>query len=255
MIDLHCHVLPGLDDGPSTLEESLDLCRAARDEGTRTLVATPHVNAVYPRVTPAVIQERVDLVNRAARSEGIGLTVVTGAEVALSRVGEMSDAELDLLALGGGRYLLLELPSTSAVSGAAAALGAVASRGYGVVVAHPERSAIAQRDAAVVHRLVQSGVLCCLDAASLTDQADRQTRRTAWELLRRGLVHAIASDSHGAVRRPPELASILNRAGLSVAQIDYFVRAAPEAILNDQAVPPPPEVEDRRSRWWPRRAW
>ena len=255
MIDLHTHVLPGLDDGPGTLEESLELCRAAREEGTRTLVATPHVNGEYPNVTAAVVQEQVALLNRALRAENIDLTIRTGAEVALSRVGEMSDVELDLLTLGGGRYVLLELPWTSALSGAVAALRAFAGRGYEIVLAHPERSPIAQRDVGLVRQLVESGVVCCLDAASLTPRADRRTQTAAWELLTEGLVHAIASDSHDAVRRPPKLVSVLHEAGLTAAQIDYFASAAPQAILNGQAVAPPPEVKDRRPRRRFRRPW
>jgi protein-tyrosine phosphatase len=255
MIDLHCHVLPGVDDGPDTLEESLELCRAAWEEGTRTLVATPHVNAKYPEVTATVMQERVALVNQATRQEDIDLTIRTGAEVALSSVGEMSDLELDLLTLGGGRYVLLELPWTSAASGAMAALQALALRGYGIVLAHPERSPMTQRDdGSLVRQLVQSGVLSCLDAGSLTPRADRRIRATAWDLLAQGLVHAIASDSHDAVRRPPKLASVLRDAGLTAGQIDYFAFEAPQAILDGDAVAPGPVVKDPRPRRWLRRA-
>jgi protein-tyrosine phosphatase len=253
VIDLHCHVLPGLDDGPRTMEESIALCRVAHRDGTRTLVATPHVNWDYPDVTAAAIQTEVAALNRALRAVGIELAIRTGAEVALSRLGELSDFEIGLLALGGGPYVLLEFPWTSVASGAINALRAFARRGHGVVLAHPERAPALQRDGAVVRELVESGVLCCLDAGSLTERADRRTRSSAWELLAAGLVHVIASDSHDARRRPPALASVLEQAGLSVAEIDYFARAAPEAIINGEAVPPPLQVEDRRQRHWLRR--
>ena len=252
MVDLHCHLLPGLDDGPRTLEEAIALCRAAADDGTLTLVATPHVNGDYPQVTAAAITEAVAAVNRALRAAALEVNVRTGAEVALSRVGELSDLELNRLCLGGGRYVLLELPWTSAAPGTLAALRAFASRGYGIVLAHPERSPILQRDDALVADLVRSGMLCCLDAGSLGDRAARATRATAWRLLAAGLVHAIASDCHDAVRRPPRLVSALDRAGLSASQIDYFTREAPEAILAGQAVAPAPPVEPRhRARWLP----
>ena len=254
MVDLHSHILPGLDDGPRTLEQAIAVCRAAFDDGTRTLVATPHVNGQYPGVTAAAIVEATEAVNRALRSAGLDLRVRTGAEVALSRVGELSDLELDRLALGGGRYVLLELPWTSAASGALAALGAFAGRGYGIVIAHPERSPMLQRDDTLAGELVRSGMLCCLDASSLGEDADRHTRTMAWKLLSAGLVHAIASDCHDAVRRPPHLGSALDRAGLSQAQVDYFTRRGPEAILEGEAVAPPPPVEGRhRVHWWKRR--
>jgi protein-tyrosine phosphatase len=254
VIDLHCHVLPGLDDGPRTLEESIALCRAARREGTRTLVATPHVNSDYPAVTAASMQSGVHALNRALSTAGIDLTVRTGAEVALSRVGELSDSELGLLALGGGPYVLLELPWTSATAGAMNALRAFAHRGYRIVLAHPERLPMLQRDGDLVREMVESGALCCLDASSLTAHADRGARSMAWDLLAGGLVHAIASDCHDAVRRPPALGAVLEHAGLSAAQIDYFASQAPEAILNGAPPPLPPAVEARQRRQWlPRR--
>lgn len=253
MIDLHCHILPGVDDGPRSLEEAIALCRVAQRDGTRTLVATPHVNGDYPSVTAAVILEQAAAVNRALRAAAVDVSVRTGAEVALSRVGELSDLELDLLALGGGSYVLLELPWTSAASGALGALGAFAGRGYGIVLAHPERSPMLQRDVGLVAELVQSGALCCLDVGSLTERSDRRTRSMAWKLLADGLVHAIASDCHDADRRPPRLSSVLGRAGLSAEEIDYFTREGPEAILAGEEVAPPPQVEDRRRRQWFRR--
>lgn len=255
MIDLHCHILPGIDDGPPTLEGSIAICRAAARDGTGTLVATPHVNGDYPGVTAAVMLERAASLNRAVRTAGLELAVRTGAEVALSRVGELPDPELDLLTLGGGRYILLELPWTSATSGPLGALSAFAQRGYGIVLAHPERSPMFQRDGGVVAELVDAGMLCCLDVSSLTDRADRHTRSTAWQLLTGGLVHAIASDCHDAVRRPPRLGSVLERAGLNAEEIDYFIRRGPEAILAGEHVPRPPAPEGPRRRRRLRRPW
>lgn len=250
VIDLHCHVLSGVDDGPTTLTESIALCRAAGRDGTRTLVATPHINWDYPQVTPAVIHEKVAELNGALRGEALELTVRTGAEVALSRAGELSDRDLRLLCLGGGPYLLLELPWTSAGAGALNAMRALAHRGFRIVVAHPERSPMLQRDAGVVQELVNSGVLYCLDAGSLSRHAERRTRSAAWKLLAAGLAHVVASDCHDPIRRPPELGSALARAGLTVAEIDHLAHAAPEAILNGEPPAPALAVHRRRRGKW-----
>lgn len=250
MVDLHSHVLPGVDDGPDTLEESIVLCRAAHREGTRTMVATPHVSGDYPRVTAALIHDRVAQVNRALRAAGIDLSVRSGAEVALSRAGELCDDDLGLLCLGGGPYLLVELPFTSAVSGALGALRALAKRGVRIVVAHPERSPMVQRDEGLARELVEFGALCCLDAGSLTPRADRHARAAAWKLVGGGLAHVFASDCHDAIRRPPELASALARAGLSAAEIDHFACAAPQSILDGDAPAPAPAVRRRGRGFW-----
>jgi protein-tyrosine phosphatase len=252
VVDLHCHVLPGIDDGPSTLAESVAMCQAAHRGGTRTLVATSHVNWDYPEVTAAVIHDKVAAVNDALRVASIDVTVRSGAEVALSRAGELSDLELEGLALGGGPYVMVEFPWTSAATGAVNALRAFARRGFGIVLAHPERAPALQRDAGLVRELVESGILCCLDAGSLTGRADRHARSASWQLLAEGLAHVIASDAHDARRRPPGLAATLEEAGLNAAQIDYFARRAPEAIINGAAPAPPPEVAGppRRFRPW-----
>ena len=232
------------------------LCHVAQREGARTLVATPHVNSDYPGVNAEVIVDRTEAVNRALRASGIELSVRTGAEIGLSRAGELSELELDELTLGGGRSVLIELPWTSAISGAMGALRALAGRGYGIVLAHPERSPLLQRDGALVAELVDWGMLCCIDAASLTHRAERRVRSMTWRLLANGLVHVIASDCHDAVERPPQLRSVLEQAGFDAAEIDYFIREAPEAILAGDAVAAPPVVRGRhRPRRLPRRPW
>jgi protein-tyrosine phosphatase len=250
VVDLHCHVLPGLDDGPDTLEGSIALCRAAQREGIRTIVATPHVNWEYPQVTAALIHDRVAELNDALRAAAIELTVRTGAEVALSRAGELSDHDLRLLCLGGGPYLLVELPWTSAASGPLSALRGVARRGVRIVVAHPERTPILQRDGGLARELVKAGVLYCLNARSLSRRADRPVQSAAWKLLGSGLAQVIASDCHDAVRRPPQLGSALAEAGLSADEIDHFTRAAPEAILTGEPLGPAPAVRRRAGGWW-----
>jgi protein-tyrosine phosphatase len=247
LIDLHCHVLPGIDDGPPSIEASVELCRAACADGTRTMVATPHLNWEYPDVTAAVIHAGVVAVNEALRAVEIDLTVRPGAEVALSRVAELSDGELGVLRLGGGPYLLVECPWSTGAAGVVNALRVLVDRGYGIVLAHPERSPALQRPA-VLHELVDAGMLCCVSARSLTERGDRRARSVAWELLAGRLAHVIASDSHDTVRRPPQLRSTLARAGLGAAQIEYFTREAPAAIIAGTPLAPPPPVDARRGR-------
>ena len=111
MIDLHCHVLPGIDDGPPTIEASLAIARAAASAGSRTLVATPHVSWEYPNRSETIAR-LVDELNRRLRREGVTLEVRPGAEIAMTRVGDIAAAELSRLTLGGGDWLLIEPPFT-----------------------------------------------------------------------------------------------------------------------------------------------
>jgi protein-tyrosine phosphatase len=254
LIDLHCHVIPDLDDGPATIEESLALCRAALDAGTSTIVATPHVSWDYPAVDAATVQARVGTLNAALREASIGVGVEIGAEIALSRVGDMSDGEIGLLRVGGGPYLLIECPHAG---GAAAAIEEMLRRlrasGHSILLAHPERCPVFQSNQRLLPTLIEAGMLSCITARSLTGDFGSRAHTYAWELLSSGHVHAIASDAHDAIGRPPDLAPSLALAGLNDSQIEYFAFSSPQAIINGVPVPTPPQVTSTRTRRWPLR--
>jgi protein-tyrosine phosphatase len=254
VIDLHCHVIPGVDDGPATVEDSLALCRAALAAGTTRIIATPHVNWTYPEVDVAAVHEGVAAVNAALSESAIEVEIDTGAEIALSRLPDMSDDEIALLRLGDGPYSLIECPHEG---GAATAIHEMLNRfaggGHAIVLAHPERCPVFQSNRRLLPTLIQIGVLSCITARSLTGEFGSTARAFAWDLIESGQVHAIASDAHDAVGRPPDLGSALVRAGLSDAQVEYFAFAAPEAIVNGEPVPAPPQVGEQRSRHWLRR--
>jgi protein-tyrosine phosphatase len=250
LIDLHCHALPGIDDGPATLEDSIALCRVAAADGTRTIVATPHLSWDYPDVDAGVIHAKVGAVNDALRSAAVDVIIAPGAEVALSRASEVSDAELGALRLAGGPYVLLEVPWNGRTAGVVAALRTFMARDFRIVLAHPERSPVLARNPALVRELVDVGALCCLSVRSLSETAGRDTRSAAWNLLEAGLAHVIASDAHDTSRNPPVLRSTLERVGLSAEQIAYFTDSAPEAIIHGTAVQTPPHVTVRNHRRW-----
>lgn len=251
MIDLHCHVIPGVDDGPATIEASLELCRAARADGTTTIVATPHVNWRYPAVDAATVAAGVVAVNDALRSAAIDLGVEGGAEIAVSRAGDLSEEEIVLLRLGQGPYSLIECPHEG---GAPAAIEEMlrlfARRGHSILLAHPERCPVFQASPRLIPALIERGMLCCITARSLTGEFGSRARAYAWALMAAGHVHAIASDAHDAVGRPPGLSSVLDRAGLSQSQIEYFALGSPEAIIRGGPVPKPPRVAEQQSRRW-----
>jgi protein-tyrosine phosphatase len=250
VIDLHCHVLPGVDDGPATLEDSLALCRAAAAAGTRTIVATPHVSWDWPQVSSQVVADGVARVNEAIAAEGLDLEVRPGAEVAMTRAGDLPDEELVALRLGGGPYLLVECPYSPAAAGFDAILHGLAGRGHRILLAHPERCPAFQRDRARLRAFVDADMLTSITAGALVGRFGRGVKAFARELLDEGLVHDIASDGHGAgPQRPPSIGPELEEAGLG-DRADWHARAVPLAILDGTPLPaaPPPPARPRGLR-------
>ncbi len=238
MIDLHCHVLPGIDDGPESIDGSVALARAAAAAGTRVLVATPHVSWHYQNEA-ATIARLTDEVNERLSAEEIPLEVLTGAEIAMTRVGEIRPSELELLSLGGGPWVLLEPPFTPVATGLGGVIAALQSSGRRVLIAHPERCPAFHRAPATLESLVRQGALTSITAGSLVGRFGGQVRRFAHQLVADGLVHNVASDAHDAKKRPPGIAAELAEAGLGELT-DWFARAVPDAILSGREIPPCP---------------
>jgi protein-tyrosine phosphatase len=248
VIDLHCHILPGIDDGPRTLDDSLALARAAVASGTRVIVATPHVSWEWPGVDADVVASGVATVNDALRAEGLPLEVLAGAEVAMSRAVDLPQEELERLRLGGGPWLLVECP-LSASSSLAFETGCsrLLAQGHRIVLAHPERSPLLQRDVALLERLVGQRMLTSITAGALVGRFGSTVQRFALDLVRRGLGHDVASDAHSTGRRPPSITPELHDAGLG-EQASWLARDVPRAVLDGTELPPAPPmpVPERR---------
>lgn len=237
MIDLHCHLLPAIDDGPADLGAALALAQRQVDAGVRTVAATPHVNPSM--ATDAALMERaVEEMRTAVRAAGIPLEIVRGAEVDIRTAVELDDEELRRLTLGGGPWLLLEAPLAPGLL-LEPVLGSLRARGHAILLAHPERSPTLQRDPAAAARLVSNGVLMQVTTGGLTGQFGRTVQRFATQLVQEGLVHNVASDAHDVERRPPGLREPLERTGLGAAA-QAWCAEAPAALLAGEPLPPLP---------------
>jgi protein-tyrosine phosphatase len=254
VIDLHSHVLPGIDDGPATIEGSVELARAAAAAGTRTLVATPHVSSRYHN-DAATIAGLVAELNVRLSAEGMELEVLQGAEIAITSVVEIEASRLAGLGIGGGGWLLMEPPFMPIATGLENIVSFLQREGHRILLAHPERCPAFHRDPAMLRSLVWSGVATSVTAGSLVGRFGGPVRRFALELMEAGMVHNVASDAHDHRQRPPGMAAELEQVGLDPLA-DWLTRAVPTAILNDEAtLPPQPLVElprtasTRRARW------
>jgi protein-tyrosine phosphatase len=248
VIDLHFHLLPGIDDGPPTIDDALALARAAVASGTTTVVATPHVSWTWPGNSSDSIARAVDELRVELHDARIPLEVLPGAEVALTRALDLPDDELRALRLGQGPWLLVECPSTPSAAGFDEALYELSARGHRIVLSHPERCPAFQRDPPVLERLIANGMLSSVTAGSLSGRFGRHVRAFAKQIMDDGLAHNVTSDAHDLRARPPGVANGLQSAGIGDEQADWLTRAVPQAVLAGDAIPPAPAAPAAAAR-------
>ncbi len=256
MIDLHNHILPGIDDGPRDTDGAVELAARAAADGVEVLAATPHVRADYPAVHPEELGDRVEHLRGALQAAGVGVELVCGGEVDIYWAQSATADDLRHVSYGQrGTDLLVETPYGALHDRFEQLLFQLRARGMRLLLAHPERNQAFHQDPKRLADLVRQGVLLQVTASALASPK-RRTHAFARGLVREGLAHVIASDSHGAG---------LDRAGLAagVASLDevaprrarWMVTEAPAAILAGEPLPPPPrDRAPRRARWprWPR---
>lgn len=243
MIDLHCHLLPAIDDGPPDLGAALRLAQAQVSAGVRTVAATPHVSPAFAN-DATLIERGLTEMRTALRVAGIPLELLGGAEVDLERALELSDEQLGRLTLGGSRWLLIEAPLKPGLL-IEPLVASLRARDFEVLLAHPERSPSVQRDPELVARLARSGVRTQLTAGALGGQFGRTVQRCALGLLEAGLVHTFASDSHGADHRRPGLREPLEAAGYGAAA-PLLCEQHPAALLAGEPLPETVPLKRRR---------
>lgn len=250
MIDLHAHVLPALDDGPSNEGAALDLLRSAGAAGTRIIAATPHLRNDFPAVRVEQLASACARLRERLGDDQVGPELVVGGEVDIHWALSASDEQLRLASYcQRGNDLLVETPYAPLTPAFEDTLFRVAARGYRVLLAHPERNPSFQRDPGRLEALVARGTLLQLTASSLLSSRRRSpSRALAHHLVRRRLAHVLASDAHSAGPwRPPHLAGGVD----VVAKLDgdlaaWMVGAAPEAIMAGESLPQlPPRAETR----------
>ncbi len=235
MIDLHCHLLPGVDDGPPTVPDAVSLARALAAAGVEAAVVTPHIDHTWS-VDPYEIAPAVAALRPVLEDADVQLALHVGAEVALDRLLDLDDAARDAIRLGGGPYLLVESPHAMVSGAFLSVLHDLLAQGERIVLAHPERCPSFQRRPASLAALVDAGALCSITAGSMQGRFGGTARGFTVDLLRGGLVHNVASDAHDVTRRPPGLLAGFHALepqlpGLS-KQLAWMTRTVPSAILS-----------------------
>ena len=232
--DLHFHVLPGVDDGPADLSQSLALAADAAADGTTVAVATPHIRPGYVD-NVAELPDRVTELQLALVREGISLALRVGGELSHTMVGRLTQTELETIAQGppGGRWVLLEAPFAGFSADFHDAAQELRDRRLGVVIAHPERAGDPIDVLPALRREVLAGSSLQVNVWSLAGRHGEDPRQLALQLVEDGIAAAVASDAHPGWRRPLLSRAVdeLQRAGVDPAMVRSVTSTTPRRLL------------------------
>ena len=234
MIDLHCHILPGIDDGSRSWDESVEMARIAAADGITDIVATPHITpGLYDNTTASISVLVEEFSNRLATA-GIPIRLHVGADVRVDP-NVVSGVEAATIPVLGNRvrYLVAELPSQMIPPNIRELVYALQLRQIIPIITHPERHASMQQDPGLLRQLVVAGALAQVTAGSLTGEFGPVACRAANKMLGRNLIHLIATDAHGAEKRRPVLTTGVAAAAAIVGEeaARAMVLDTPRAIL------------------------
>ena len=247
MIDLHCHLLPGIDDGAEDLEQSLEMARLSVADGVTVIACTPHIfPGVYNNSGPD-IRGHVARLQSEFDAAQIAIRLVTGGDVhvAPDLVSKLNCGEA--LSLNDSRYVLVEPPHHILPPNIEGLFFNLLTAGYVPIVTHPERMSWIDRDYDILVRLVRSGAWMQITAGAVLGKFGSRAKGWSERLLHDGMVHIVASDAHDAVHRPPAMKEAFRalRSLVGEEEAMNLVQIRPEAILNDRAPASAPDLPIR----------
>lgn len=251
MIDLHVHILPGLDDGPRNLEEAVAMSRYAVADGIKSVVATPHVIPGVYNNSKKIILSSVEELNDRLSELGIQLEVHPGAEYMLDpELPDMLKKDELVTINNGNKYLLVEFPMATVPVYAEKVLFEIALQGVVPIIAHPERYMEILNSPHRLSDFIEQGIMSQITSGSLTGLYGRKVCDTAWFLLQKGHCHLISSDGHSMGRRVPAMSdarrTIARKLGESTA--DILTKGNPSRILQGEQVINPRQLEYQSKR-------
>jgi protein-tyrosine phosphatase len=237
MIDIHCHILPGLDDGARTMDEALAMARMAAADGIDTLVASSHITPGVYDNSPEQIVAAAEAFGERLSREGIPLRIIPGADVRMTPDLLKGDARC-LRINRDTPYFLFEFPHDLVPPGSERLVEALLGKGWIPVITHPERNRDLQRRPEKLEPFVKLGCLVQITAMSLTGEFGPRAQAVSERYMKEGLVHLIATDAHDTEKRPPILSRALRRAealvGADAARAMVF--ETPAAIVEGRGV-------------------
>jgi len=241
MIDIHCHILPGIDDGASDEEESLKMARFAEQDGVKTIIATPHVfRPPFIQKNLSVIQEKWSELSSKLKSYNIHVELLLGSEVHfVHNLIDVLKIKYPYFELNRGSYMIVEFPSNHVFSGVKQLFFELTSRGLNLIIAHPERNSVFIRDPALLYDLIKMGVYTQANSGSFSSFYGSRTQEAAYQFLEWDFYHFLASDSHGKHNKSTRLSRGVRKISeiIGAEEATALVEDNPRAVINNREIP------------------
>ncbi|MBT2658632.1 tyrosine protein phosphatase [Bacillus sp. ISL-18] len=200
MVDIHCHILPGIDDGAKDFSDSIMMAREAEKEGIHTIIATPHLNSLYDNRKDLIVTKVIEL-NQALKDAGVNVTILPGQEPRI--YGEiLEDFEKDeIQTLNNSQYIFIEFPSNHVPRYTEKLLFDIQVKGLTPIIVHPERNSELIERPELLYNLVEKGALTQVTASSLCGYFGKKIKNFSMQIIEANLTHFIASDAHNVINR------------------------------------------------------
>lgn len=235
MIDIHNHVLVGVDDGPANEEEAIALVKQAHEQGITTIVVTPHHLHTRYNNTFHSVQAGIDRLNSIKEISELKIQFLPGQEIRITdKIFEEIENQ-NIKGINDSKYLLIELPSNEVPHYTKKLLFELQTKGFIPIIAHPERNKAIAKDINILYELVNNGALSQITASSLTGELGKNIQKTSIQMIEHHLVQLIASDAHHADRRPFGFDRLFNQSKLDDQYITQLLRNN-ELLIQDKDV-------------------
>jgi len=239
MIDIHCHILPFIDDGPKSIDDSIEMLRYAEKDGIKSIIATPHsFNGVYI-CTSNTVKKSIERLQYEINNNKLSITLFPGMEVHLCEQLYQKIIEKTVVSLNNSRYILIELPVQFVPPNFKEIIFKLRLKGYYPILAHPERNFVVLNDPEIIYDFIEWGVFIQLTAASVLGFFGSKIQRLCKKMLLNRQVHFLASDAHSLENRPPALSEAYKKA-LQLLKDEKYAKTLiydnPKKVIDDTSI-------------------
>lgn len=248
MIDIHCHILPGIDDGPKDIETSLKMLKIAEEDGISKIIATPHFYRGFYENEYQDVEKKVKELNEASKENNINVEILPGQEIFLDKHTLEDYKSGAIKGLNNSKYMLIELPPDILPGYVLDMIYELKLLGVKPIIAHPERYVYVMEDIHILNSFIKEECFFQLNSGSITGVFGKSIQKTAIKLIKNGICDFVASDAHTERRRKPELkASLIEIQGFSKKKYEKILNYSSEMSKGNEIPYNSMRIEEKRS--------